>query len=112
MLDRTWTARAFSRTVAKTGSKIAVRIAIMAITTRNSMRVKPDLRRGSRLTESDASRDLLKAGFSRNSRCRWSSGRDIAPARNVDESMTWPGRFRKAPCTLSAFGTWYVVQVT
>jgi len=41
MFDRHEACRAFSRALAKTGNKIAARIAIIAITTSNSMRVKP-----------------------------------------------------------------------
>src|SRR5690242_11350613 len=37
-------ARAFSRACAKTGKRIAARIAMIAITTRSSIRVKPVLR--------------------------------------------------------------------
>jgi hypothetical protein len=39
MLDRQETARAFSRACAKTGKRMAARIAMMAITTSSSIRV-------------------------------------------------------------------------
>src|SRR5437868_4404599 len=41
VLDRSEVWRAFDRAWAKTGKRIAARIAIMAITTRSSMSVKP-----------------------------------------------------------------------
>ena len=41
MLDAQVVRRAFSRTPWKTGKSIAARIAIMAMTTSNSIRVKP-----------------------------------------------------------------------
>src|SRR5262245_43129719 len=43
LLDRQEIVRADSRACANTGKRIAARIAIMAITTRSSMRVKPCL---------------------------------------------------------------------
>src|SRR5579883_3104721 len=43
MLERQEMERAFSRACAKTGKRIAARIAIMAITTSSSIRVKPIL---------------------------------------------------------------------
>src|SRR5579884_1101993 len=44
-LDRQEVARAFSRASAKTGKRMAARIAIIAMTTRSSIRVNPDWRR-------------------------------------------------------------------
>src|SRR5260370_943352 len=43
MLERQVAARAFSRAWAKTGKRMAAKIAMMAITTRSSMSVKPFL---------------------------------------------------------------------
>src|SRR5438093_4430190 len=45
-LDRQVAARAFERAWAKTGKRIAAKIAMIAITTSNSMSVKAFLRRG------------------------------------------------------------------
>src|SRR6185369_12829978 len=44
-LERQEIARAFSRAWAKTGKRIAARMAMIAMTTRSSMRVNPLLRR-------------------------------------------------------------------
>src|SRR6266568_1317229 len=51
MFDRHEVRRGASRARAKTGKRIAARMAIMAITTRSSIRVKPDgdLRRGTNI---------------------------------------------------------------
>jgi len=43
-LERQLVWRAFSRALAKTGKRIAARIAMIAMTTRSSIRVKPRLR--------------------------------------------------------------------
>src|SRR5438552_12692456 len=47
-LERHADCRAFSRAWANTGKRIAARIAMIAITTRSSMRVNPDARCGIR----------------------------------------------------------------
>src|SRR6185437_6280091 len=44
LLERHDAARAFSRACAKTGKRMAAKIAIMAMTTSSSIRVKPRLR--------------------------------------------------------------------
>src|SRR5438067_2088826 len=48
LLDRQVVARAFSRAWAKTGNRIAARMAIIAITTRSSINVKPNRLRDGR----------------------------------------------------------------
>src|SRR4051794_7347830 len=68
VLERQVAWRALSRAWAKTGKRIAARMAMMAITTKSSMRVKPFLRAVSMVRSfwlSDHGRLDLDRGFSR-----------------------------------------------
>src|SRR4028118_410227 len=63
ILDRQADCRAFSRAFAKTGKRIAASIAIIAITTSSSIRVKAERRR---LRFGNSIRDVLSRGSGQN----------------------------------------------